>query len=175
MSHAEGGARRGLRHRVVAEVRLFLVLFIYLWLLLGLFVLNEGVVNRQHGDAFVFQGFALLNALVLAKIMMVAEHFDYSRWLRREPLILTILFEALVCTGLFLAFHIVERSLVAAWHGRPITADAISVGGGGLFGLAIVVIILFVSLLPFFAFKHVTRVIGRERMQQLLLSRRPLD
>lgn len=167
----KGGRQHGIAQRLIDEFRLFLVLFVYLWVLFGLFVLNESVSTRERGDVFVFQGFALINALVLAKIMLVVEHFDFARWLRRKPLILTILFEAIVCTGVFLLFHVIERSIVAALHGSPITADAVSVGGGGLLGLAIVVIILFVSLLPFFAFKNVMRVIGSERMRQILFQR----
>lgn len=177
MSRGGGDLRhRSIGQRLIEEFRLFMVLFLYLWLLLGLFVLNETIADREHGNGFVFQGFAVINALVLAKIMLVVEHFDFARWLQRRPLILTILFEAIFCTGVFLAFHVIERLIVAVVHGNPITLDAVSVGGGGMLGLVIVVVILFVSLLPFFAFKNVARVIGPERMRQILLHRpRSLD
>jgi len=36
-------------------------------------VLNEGIVLRAHGIGFTAQGFALFNALVLAKVMPMVE------------------------------------------------------------------------------------------------------
>ena len=52
------------------------MLFLYLWILFGVFVLNQGVVLREHGINFAMQGFAFINALVFAKVMMLFEVFD---------------------------------------------------------------------------------------------------
>lgn len=152
----------------VKEVRRFLVLFLYLWILFGLFVLNEAIVYRQQGLHFVFQGLAILNALILAKVMLVFEELDVARWLKREPIALTIVFEALLCTLLFLCFHVAERLAVGLLHGGGVAASVPSFGGGGLLGVMIAASIILISLLPFFTFKHVARAIGAERMKDIL-------
>lgn len=159
-----------LRQRAAHEMRQFAIMFLYLWALFGLFVLNESLVDRAHGNAIVLQGFAVINALVLAKVMLLAEMLDVDRLFRRWPLIFTILFEALFYTVLFLIVHVLERVLVGLWHGETVSASMPSFGGGGLAGLLIVAAIVFVSLLPFFTFKHVARAIGPERMQAILLQ-----
>lgn len=161
-----------LRARVAREMRHYVVLFLYLWALFGLFVLNESVVERSHGDTFVLQGFAVINALVLAKVMLLAEMLDLTGWLRRRPLVWTILFEAGLCTFLFMVVHVLERAITGAIHGEHISAGMSSFGGGGLEGVAVVAAIIFVSLLPFFTFKHVARAVGPERMRAILLARR---
>ena len=48
-------------------------MFLYLWALFLLLVLNEDIILRQH--QFLLTVFALFNALVLAKVMIVAEDF----------------------------------------------------------------------------------------------------
>ena len=48
-------------------------MFLYLWVLFGLFVLNGTIILHQHGISFSSQGFAVISALVLAKVMLVAE------------------------------------------------------------------------------------------------------
>ncbi|MCX5516714.1 hypothetical protein C3941_17710 [Kaistia algarum] len=166
----EAGKPRSLTTRLIGEFRLFMVLFLYLWVLFGLFVLNQDIAQREHGDSIALQGFAILNALVLGKIMLVAEHLDFARWLRRKPAILSILFEAAFCSALFLGFHVIERSITILVRGTAASESPFSFGGGGPLGLAIVVVILFVSLLPFFAFKNVMRVIGEERMRRILFD-----
>ncbi len=76
----------GLKVKAIEEARKFLVLFLYLWVLFGVFVLNQSIVLREQGVGFTAQGFALLNALVLAKVMLLFEALDPGRWLRRESL-----------------------------------------------------------------------------------------
>lgn len=162
-------APRTLRQRVAHEMRQFMIMFLYLWALFGLFVLNESVVDRTHGNAMVFQGFALINALVMAKVMLLAELFDVGRHFRRWPLLITILVEAASYTVLFLAVHVLERVLVGLYHGESVSTSMPSFGGGGLAGLLTISAIVFVSLLPFFTFKHVARAIGPKRLQEILL------
>jgi hypothetical protein len=76
---------RSLKDKAADEFRRFLILFFYLWILFGVFVLNQGIVLREHGFNFAMQGFAFINALVFAKVMMLFEIFDPGRWLRRRP------------------------------------------------------------------------------------------
>lgn len=160
-----------IRRQALRQARSFIVLFLYLWVLFGLFLLNEAVVTRQHGGTMALQGFALVNALVLAKVMLVIEELELARWVRGHPVIVVILYEAIVCTLLFLGFHVIERLVVGGLRDHAISAEDLAVGGGGVLGVLIVAVILFVSLLPFFAFKNVTRAIGAERMRRILFDR----
>lgn len=153
------------------ELRLGLILFLYLWALLGLFVLNESVVNREHGFHIVFQGFAVANALVFTKVMLVLEGMDLSGWLSNRPKIFTILFEAAFCTALFLVVHCLERVIVGFFRSESTSAGMPAIGGGGVLGVFVVALILFVTLLPFFTFKIVARAIGPNRIEAILFQR----
>ena len=94
------------------------MLFLYLWILFGVFVLNQGVVMREHGINFPMLGFAFINALVFAKVMMLFEVFDPGRWLRARPLIYPILYETLLLTVLFLVAHVIEKTIEGLFRGK---------------------------------------------------------
>jgi hypothetical protein len=158
--------------KAAEETRRFLVMFVYLWALFGLFVLQEGIVLRKQGMGFAFQGLAIINALVLAKVMLVSEGLDLARWLRGKPLIAVILFEALILTLLFLCFHVLEHVVIGVFKGETLVASLPPVGGGGLAGLLSVAAIVFVALIPFFAFKNVSRALGPGRLEALLFKGR---
>jgi hypothetical protein len=128
-------------------------------------------VQRTDGFDFTFQGFAVLNALVLGKVMLVIESFETSKWLRSKRLIWTILYEALICTILFLLFHVLESVIVGLFHGKTVEASVPVFGGGGDAGLIIITLMAFVSLLPFFAFKNVSRALGDKRMMEILFHK----
>lgn len=166
----KGGKAGAIKERAAEEFRHFVVLFLYLWVFFGLFVLDKTVVTRQEGLSFLPHGFALINALVLAKVMLVSESLDLARWMNGKPAAWSIVYESALCTILFIIFHIIEEWAVGRFRGTGIAAGTPSIGGGGWLGLFVVALILFVSLLPFFAFKNVTRAIGARRMKEILFQ-----
>jgi len=155
-SHHADGRGRKVMERAIDEVRRFLVMFLYLWLLFGLFALYQRILLRQEGLNFTAQGFALINALVLAKVMLIAEDLKVGHWLRSRPLIYPILGESLIFTVVFICFHIVEHVVIGLFKRESIASSIPATGGGGLAGLVSVALILFVSLIPFFAFRNLS-------------------
>jgi hypothetical protein len=135
-----------------------------------MFVVNQSIVLREHGIPFSTQGFALINALVLAKVMLLFEAFDPGRWLRRRPLIYPILFEAFLLTILFLIVHILEKAIEGLIHGRTLVESLPSIGGGSFVGLASVTVILVIALIPFFAFRNLGLVLGQDRLIALIFG-----
>jgi phosphatidylserine synthase len=150
----------GLRH--------ILFVFLYLWALFGLFVLSEGIVSREHSQHLVFQGFALINALALTMVLMSADNRAPPIWLSARPKVVTIVFEAALCTLFFLVVHVLQRVLVGLFRGESPSVSMPSFGGGGLAGVLIVALIFFVALLPFFTFKAVAGALGGDRIWEIL-------
>ena len=167
---AAPGRTRRLRERIAEEMRRFLVLFLYLWLMFGLFVLNERIILKQHGIDFAAQGFAVFNALVLAKVMLILEDLNLGRWLDRRPLIYPILHDAVLFTVLFIAFHVAEEMVVGLIHGQSARSSVPAIGGGGVVGLLCVAVVSFAALIPFFAFRSFSRALGADRLRTLLFG-----
>ena len=166
----------GLKAKAAEEARKFVGLFLYLlvcssiWVLFGVFVLNQGIVLREQGISFTAQGFAFVNALVLAKVMLLFEAVDPGRWLRRRPLIYPILYEAFLLAMLFIAVHVLEKVIEGAIKGKTVVASLPSIGGGGLAGLLSAGVIMFVALVPFFGFRNLSLVLGADRLRSLLFG-----
>jgi hypothetical protein len=166
----DGSRLKMVQARLIDEARRFVVMFLYLWIFLGVFVLERGIVLRSVGVSVTWQGFALINALVLAKVMLVAEDLDLSRWLPRRPLIWPILHDAFLLSLLFIGFHFVEEKVVALVRGKS-AAESHALGGGGVGGLLSVAAILFISLIPFFAFRHLSRELGEGKINAILFGK----
>ena len=155
---------QSLKAKAAEEFRRFVVLFLYLWVLFGVFVLNQGVALREHGIDFAMQGFAFINALVFAKVMMLFEIFDPGRWLRKRPLIYPILYETLLLTVLFLVAHVLEKTIEGLIRGKTIVDSMPIIGGGGLMGLISITAILFIALVPFFGLRNLSLAMGDGRL-----------
>ena len=162
---------RSLKAKAADEFRRFLVLFFYLWILFGVFVLNQGVVLREHGINFAMQGFAFFNALVFAKVMMLFEVFDPGRWLRKRPLIYPILYESLLLTVLFLVAHVLEKTIEGLLRGKTIADSLLGIGGGGLPGFVSITVILFIALIPFFGLRNLSLAMGEGRLYAMMFEK----
>ncbi|HEY1885556.1 MAG TPA: hypothetical protein VGG86_05820 [Roseiarcus sp.] len=163
-------ASKSLTAKAADEFRKFLVLFFYLWVLFGVFVLNQGVVLREHGFDFTLQGFAFINALVFAKVMMLFEVFDPGRRLRKRPLIYPILYETLLLTVLFLVAHVLEKTIEGVLRGKTMAESLPLIGGGGLLGLLSATAILFVALIPFFGLRNLSLAMGEGRLWAVIFE-----
>lgn len=161
-----------LKEKAVEEARRFLVMFLYLWAIFALFALHERIVLREAGVSLPSQGFAFVNALVLAKVMLVAEDLNLGGWLRGRPLIWPVLHESVLFALLFIAVHYLESFFVGWFQGETLRASVPAIGGGGLPGLISTAVIMAVALIPFFAFRDVNRALGGNQLVELVLGRR---
>ena len=160
-----------LGRKAVHEGRRFLVMFLYLWAVFALFALHERIVLREAGVILPSQGFAIVNAFILAKVMLVAEDLNLGGWLKTRPLIWPVLHEALLFALVFIAVHYLEHILIGWLHGESLRASVPAVGGGGLPGLLSTAVLMFVALIPFFAFRDVNRALGENRLVAMMLGR----
>ncbi|WP_020174687.1 hypothetical protein [Methyloferula stellata] len=167
------GRRRQLAiAKAVREVKRLLIMVLYLYVVFGLYVLDETVILGREHINFATHGFAIINALVMAKVLLVAEDMSFADRFKDRPLIYPILYKALAFSVLFIAFHVAESVLLGLWHGKSAAESVPQIGGGTLKGWLCVVAILFVSLAPFFAFREIGRVIGEDALWDLMFKRR---
>lgn len=153
------------------EFRRFLLMFLYLWAVFGLFVLNQNVALARQNISYSAQGFAIINAFVLAKVMLVAEDLKLGHQFKDRSLIYPVLHKAWVFAILFIVFHILEEMLVGIMGGKTAVESFPQIGGGTLRGVLCVWAIIFVSLLPFFAIREIGRVIGEKELWSLMFRR----
>lgn len=161
-----------LAERGIEEVRRFVLMFLYLWICFGLYVLNEKVILGTRGIDFASQGFALINAAILAKVMLIAEDLKLGRLFDDKPLVFPIIHKSCVFAVVFIVFHALEEIVVGWIGGKSAAASVPHVGGGGWIGVVLVWAILTVSLLPFFALREIDRLLGKGWIWNKMFRRR---
>jgi hypothetical protein len=175
-SNADGPGRLEKVKAVAAEeLRSYTLAFVYILVILGVFVVHEELALRVHGGVsqaipFAPHGFAIVNALVLAKVALVVEDLRLSSRIVSRPLIYPIVIEAAILAALFVAMHVLE-GVVGGWiHGHALSASVPMIGGGGSAGILFAMGSFFVAMLPFCAFRQITKAIGWRRMRALLFG-----
>src|SRR5579885_2482429 len=104
------GRLNRLKSGAIDETKKLFGIFLYFWILLSLFSLHKALVLND--DSLVYhQGFAVINALALAKVVLLGEMFHAGDRLKGKPLIYPIVFKSAVFGVLLILFHLLEEAL----------------------------------------------------------------
>jgi hypothetical protein len=166
---------RHLKETAFDELKRFLVIFVYLWVVFGLLSIYKSIVLSQNHLDYPDHAFAIINAVIFAKVLLLGEHFHLGTRFAHRQLIYPIVHKCLVFTVLLMCFHIAESVLVGVWHGNTIAQSMPPVLGRSVRGVVSVGVVCFVVLLPFFGFREIARVVGHKEMWALIFSRRGHD
>jgi hypothetical protein len=167
----EQSEKPGLKRKLAHEFKELVWIFAYLWVLLGLFSVHKSIVLNEP-NLIYHQGFAFINALVLAKVMLIAEMLHVADSLKHKPLARPIVFKSAVFSAILMSFYIIEETLIGMWHGKTATESIPDIGGGSLKGILVVGVMMFVVLMPFFAMRELSRDLGDDRLYELFFVRR---
>jgi hypothetical protein len=164
-----------LKETAFDEFKRFIVIFLYLWVVFGLLSIHKTLVLSQNHLDYPEHAFAIINALIFGKVLLIGEHFDLGTRFKDRPLVYPVLHKCFIFTVLLICFHIAESVLVGVWHGNTIAQSFPPILGGSVRGVVSVGVMCFVVLLPFFGSREIARVVGRKELWALMFSPRRND
>ena len=163
---------RNLKERAFEEFKRFVAIFVYLWVVFGLLSIHKSLVLSQLHLDYEEHAFAIINAFVFAKVLLVGEELHLGRRFQNRPLIYPVLYKCLVFSVVLIFFHAIESIAVGMWHGNTLAASIPPLLGWNPKGLLAVGFSCFVLLIPFFGFREMARVLGRREMRNLLFGKK---
>jgi hypothetical protein len=167
-------ANRTLKQKVVHGLREYLVIAGYLFVVFSLLVVHKSMILAEHHINYALHGFALINALALAKVMLAAQDLHLADQFRDAPLIYPTLVKSFAFTVVLAAFKIAEDAVVGWIRGRSFQQSLSDLGDGSWSEILILAALLFVMLIPFFGFTELRRVFGPQRLTAAFFRPREL-
>jgi hypothetical protein len=164
--------KQNLKEKAKDQIRNFTVMFLYLWIVFGMLAIHESMILSEHQLSFQSHGLAVVNALIFAKVMLVAEDLHLGNSFNDKPLIYSVLFKSLLFGVTLICFHIIEDVGIGMWHGKTISDGISEIGANKLGRMVSVGIISTVALVPFFILSDISRVIGEDKVWSLFFRRR---
>jgi hypothetical protein len=168
-------AKRTWKQRVFHGMREGLVIVSYLFVVFSLFDIHKSVILAEHQIDLVQFGLNFINAWALAKVVLVGQQLNLADQFRDAPLIYPTLLKSLVYTVLLACFKIVEAAIVGRYLGRSFGESMAAFAGGSWKGLLSLTVVLFVVLIPFFAFGELRRVFGDRILEAFVRPRHSLN
>jgi hypothetical protein len=165
------GHAQNLKQKALEEFKAYWAITLYLWLFLGCFTVYRRLVLAETGVPYLHYGITLVEAMVVAKVVLIGRVFGFSRRFDDEPLIVPVTYKSLLFALLVMLFGIIER-LVAGWiHEQGLWAGMRAIAEVGAHEIGARALMLTVAFVPFFAFSEVSRVMGKQRLQAMFFSK----
>jgi len=158
--------------RIIHEIGEYALIVIYLTLVFAAFIQYRRLILAAHDITYTNYGIAVIEALILGKLIMVGALFRLGRGLEEKPLIVPTVYKTVLFSLLVAVFAVVEHAIKGLWMGKGLAAGVMNFLDKGFHELLAGSLVIFVALLPFFAIRELGRVIGTDKMWALFFRGR---
>jgi hypothetical protein len=162
---------QGLKRKMRQEMVEYVMNVIYLTFVFGAFTLYRRLLLAAHDITYTNYGVALIEAMILGKVIMIGSVLRLGRGLENKPLIFATVYKTAVFCALVALFKVIEHGIKGLIKGEGFMEGAAEMTNKGLYELLANTLVVFVSLLPFFAVKELGRVLGRQTIRDLFFRR----
>ena len=159
--------KTSLKQKAAREFREIATLFLYLaFFFCSLATYSMLLLGRFHISYFAY-GAALINALVITKVILIGEAVHVGNRFESRPLFYSAIYKAFMYSLLVLAFHFLEEIIKSLIHKKDIVAGLHEVRLDDLLGRCVIV---FCTFIPLFGFREMRRVLGEDKFRALLFD-----
>lgn len=166
------GTKAHIRERAIREAKRLFVLFVYLALLLGSFTVYRRLVLAEYQITYLHYGYALIEALILAKVIMIGDVLHLGDRFRDRPLIIPTLYKTVVFSLLIFVFTALEDLAHGLFHHQSLDEIVRRAASGGLHERLAQTLVIFVALIPLFAYRELGRLLGEGKLNQMFVKPR---
>jgi hypothetical protein len=161
-----------LKQKIFHEMAEYWINVVYLTLMFAAFTQYRRFVLAAHDIYYTNYWVAVIEALVLAKVVMIGDVLHLGRRLDQKPLIYSTLLKTVVFSVFVGAFTIIEHVIKGLVQGKGLTGGVFDLLGKGHHELLAGCLVIFVAFIPFFAFRDLGRVLGEGKIRTLFFRRR---
>ncbi len=154
-----------LKRKAKHELKELLAIFLYLAFFFCALTTYNMILLRDFRGQYWSYSFALINALVVTKVIMIGEAVKVGTKYESRPLLVSALYKSCIFWLLVLAFHFVEELIKRLVHGADLATASREIRIDELLGRSIIV---FCTFIPLFAFREFRRVLGEEKFDDIL-------
>ncbi len=156
-----------LKEKAAEEFRLMLLITVYLAAFFVAFHVYRILISRELGVATFRFGFAIIEALVIAKVILIGKAIGIEKKTSRRMLAFATLRASVLYALLVAVFAVFEHVVEGLLKGRTLAASVEEMLSQGIYEILARTLVLFVAFIPFFAIWELDRALGERKLFDL--------
>jgi hypothetical protein len=153
------------------ELREYAGAALYLFVCFGTLNLYREAILNAHGVSYWSYGWGAVNALILAKFVLIGQAVHLGERYATRRLIYVIAVKALLFLAFLFVLSFIENAIVGFVQGQSLSAS-FDTFGGTLPQLLATCLVMLLILIPYLAFRELNEALGQDGLRKLLLEPR---
>jgi len=165
--------RPSIKQRALLEAQRLATITIYLFLFLATMSTYRTLILAGYGIDYVNVGYSIVEAFVIAKVILLGEMLRVGEEAHGRPLAVTILYKTIAFAFLVAVFKTFEHLIVGHFHDqspRDVLHEMFVKNG---YQTLAQTFLMFVAFIPFFTLREISRAMGKGRLWAMLCTRTP--
>lgn len=167
------GQRKHVRQVIVHATEEYLAISAFLAAFFLALTTYRTVLLAEYQIPYVRYGYAVVEALILGKVILIGEVIGVGRRFQDLPLMVSTLGKTFSFSLLVALFSMLEHLVEALVHREPLAKAFPALAGRPGADILANVIVTLVAFIPLFAFREIGRVLGEGKLHALFFRRRP--
>jgi hypothetical protein len=155
------------RQKILHEIREYWFITLYMAMLFAVFTIYRRLILTHYLISYKEYGISVIKALILAKVVLVAEKLRLGRGWKDKPLIVPTLYKSFLFTICVALFGVVESMMSSFIHGKGLTGAIEELMSQYTYEWLAEALVVFFTFIPFFAVRELSRVLGAGKIGQL--------
>ncbi|MBK9062920.1 MAG: hypothetical protein IPL89_06950 [Acidobacteria bacterium] len=164
--------KQSLKEKAKHELIEYGINIVYLTIVFAAFTIYRRLVLAAHDIEYTHYWVALIEAVILGKVIMIGSIFRLGRGLGAKPLIFPTVYKTLVFTLFCAVFKVVEFGIKGLFTGEGFMGGVDALLAKNSHELVANSLIVFVAFVPYFGVKELGRVMGEGTIRKLFFLRR---
>lgn len=169
---AEKEKQAGWKQKIVHEMTEYWINFVFLGFVFSIMALYRRLLMAEYHIAYLNYGFAVIQAAVLAKVILLAEVARVGRKHEDKPLIIPTLHKTVVFAIWVVGFKVLEHMIDGLVRGKGLAGGFDELIAKGWYEILANGLVVIAAFIPFFGIKQLARALGRETLVALFFRRR---
>jgi hypothetical protein len=168
----ESKKAHGLKEKALEELRKFWAIAVYLAVVFAAFTWYRRFILSESGISYFHYGAAVVQALVLAKVIMLGQALGIGKRYEGGRLVWSVLFKTVEFAVAVALFTVLEHLIEGLFHRESWDEISRHLVRAGRDEILARTVMIFVTFVPFFAFYEADRVLGSGTLFRLFFGRR---
>jgi hypothetical protein len=166
----EEKAKKNWKKKFVEEFIEYWINVAYMAIFFGIFITYKRLVLAEYNIVYTDFGFGLINALILGKVVSIGGMMRLGRLKENRPLILSTLSKTVIFTVWLAVFNAIELTIKGVFKTYTFQGSLDSLSHIGTYDYFGGLLVVFVSFIPFFAFKDLSTAMGSRLIINLFMK-----
>jgi len=153
--------KKGWKQKVLHELKSYWLLVFYMAIFFGVFTTYRRLLLAHYGISYADYGISVIRALVLGKVILVAEALRLGRSFEEKPLIVPTLYKTFLFTLCMALFDIAEGLVRGLIGGLGFTGAGHEVMSRFNYEWLSRALVIFFAFIPLFGVRELRRVLGK--------------